>query len=242
MKKTIVLFDVDGTLTHPRKKAAPEILGFLEELHDYVDIGIVGGSDLHKIQEQLGDVLNYKFIDYVFSENGLVAHGGGVLINKMSLSRYLGEDYLQEITNFCLGYLSQIKLPVKRGTFIEYRAGMLNVSPIGRSCSQEERDEFEEYDKIHKVRETMIDVLRNEFDGLTYSIGGQISFDVFPEGWDKTYCLKFLQEYKDIYFFGDKTFAGGNDYEIFISPLVKGSTVTSPDDTVKQCRSLFMSE
>lgn len=26
--------------------------------------------------------------------------------------------------------------------------GMLNVSPIGRNCSQEERDEFERYDKV----------------------------------------------------------------------------------------------
>lgn len=35
-----------------------------------------------------------------------------------------------------------------RGTFIEFRSGMLNVSPIGRNCSQEERDEFERYDKV----------------------------------------------------------------------------------------------
>lgn len=35
-----------------------------------------------------------------------------------------------------------------RGTFIEFRMGMLNVSPIGRNCSQEERDEFERYDKV----------------------------------------------------------------------------------------------
>ena len=27
---------------------------------------------------------------------------------------------------------------------------MLNVSPIGRNCSQEERDEFERYDKVRE--------------------------------------------------------------------------------------------
>ena len=31
---------------------------------------------------------------------------------------------------------------------MEFRSGMLNVSPIGRNCSQEERDEFEKYDKM----------------------------------------------------------------------------------------------
>jgi hypothetical protein len=34
------------------------------------------------------------------------------------------------------------------GTFIEYRTGMLNISPIGRNCSHAERDAFEEYDKV----------------------------------------------------------------------------------------------
>lgn len=68
---------------------------------------------------------------------------------------------------------------------------MINVSPIGRNCSVEERDEFEKYDKEHLIRKTFVEALQKEFDGenLTFSIGGQISFDVFPKGWDKSYCL-----------------------------------------------------
>lgn len=40
----------------------------------------------------------------------------------------------------------------------------------------------------------MVEAMKNEFAdlNLTYSIGGQISFDCFPAGWDKTYCLNFL--------------------------------------------------
>lgn len=39
-------------------------------------------------------------------------------------------------------------------------------------------------------------------------LGGQISFDVFPQGWDKRYSLKHLEkdQIENIYFFGDKTF------------------------------------
>jgi hypothetical protein len=33
-------------------------------------------------------------------------------------------------------YISDLDIPVMRGTFIEFRNGMLNVSPIGRNCSQ----------------------------------------------------------------------------------------------------------
>lgn len=35
-----------------------------------------------------------------------------------------------------------------RGTFIEFRNGMLNISPIGRNCTVEERMEFSEIDKV----------------------------------------------------------------------------------------------
>ena len=42
-----------------------------------------------------------------------------------------------------------VPLPTHRGTFIEFRNGMLNISPIGRSCTPEERIEFSELDKVH---------------------------------------------------------------------------------------------
>ncbi|KAM3207279.1 hypothetical protein ACQJBY_062468 [Aegilops geniculata] len=103
---------------------------------------------------------------------------------------------------------------------------MINVSPIGRNCSQEERDDFEKYDKVHNIRPKMVSVLREKFGhlNLTFSIGGQISFDVFPKGWDKTYCLRYLEEFKEIHFFGDKTYKGGNDHEIFESDRTVGHT------------------
>lgn len=28
----------------------------------------------------------------------------------------------------------------------------------------------------------------------------------FVQGWDKTYCLQFVQEFEEVHFFGDKTF------------------------------------
>lgn len=80
-----------------------------------------------------------------------------------------------------------------------------------------------------------------------YSIGGQISFDVFPTGWDKTYCLHHLKnekeisgvEYTDIHFFGDKTSKGGNDYEIFEDNRTVGHSVENPDDTMRQLKKIF---
>ena len=132
----------------------------------------------------------------------------------------------------------------QRGTFFEFRSGMFNISPIGRNCSREERNDYEKFDLEHKVREKMVALMRTEFADLdlTYSIGGQISFDVFPTGWDKTYCLKFIEpsEYDEIHFFGDKTFVGGNDYEIFTHERTIGHMVTSPEDTKAKCTEIFI--
>ena len=120
---------------------------------------------------------------------------------------------------------------------------MLNISPIGRNCSREERNDYEKFDLANNVRKNMVKAMENKFAhlNLKYSIGGQISFDVFPKGWDKTYCLNFIkaEDYDEIHFFGDKTFEGGNDYEIFTHERTIGHTVTSPEDTIQQCKSLF---
>lgn len=238
-KRIMCLFDVDGTLTKPRNKIEPHLEDFLyNKVKQICTLGLVGGSDFKKISEQMnGDDVVKKF-DYVFAENGLLRYKNGVLVGQESIQRYMGEEKLQKVINFCLGYLSKISLPVKRGTFIEFRNGMLNVSPIGRSCSQAERDDFEKYDKIHNIRKNMIETLKLEFPniGLTYSIGGQISFDVFPNGWDKTYCLQHLENegYEQIHFFGDKTDVGGNDYEIFHDSRTIGHKVMNPDDTKLQ--------
>lgn len=242
-KDVIALFDVDGTLTKPRLSATPEMLDFLHKLRSKVYIGMVGGSDLRKQREQLGDNVLDMF-DYCFAENGLVAYKGSSLLAEASLQQHLGEERLHKLINFILRYIADLDIPVKRGTFIEFRKGMLNVSPIGRNCSQEERCAFEQFDNNAKVRSTMVAKLREEFADydLTYSIGGQISFDVFPNGWDKTYALRFVQdEFRDIHFFGDKTYKGGNDHEIFESERTIGHTVTSPEETMAICTKTFLS-
>jgi hypothetical protein len=72
--------------------------------------------------------------------------------------------------------------------------------------------------QVHGVRGAFVKVLQERFVdyGLTYSIGGQISFDIFPNGWDKTYALRHVEKegFEEIHFFGDKTFkAWGFLYE-----------------------------
>ena len=134
--------------------------------------------------------------DYVFAENGLVAYKDGQILDIQvevhctcksarkgpkesathvrccelfqNIRKFIGEEMLKQFINFCLHYIADLDIPIKRfllsfmmmklcsslpskcfrGTFIEFRNGMINVSPIGRNCSREERLEFYEYDKV----------------------------------------------------------------------------------------------
>lgn len=56
-----------------------------------------------------------------------------------------------------------------RGTFIEFRNGMINVSPVGRNASNAERAAFEKWDLETGCRKRMVATLRKEFAdyGLT---------------------------------------------------------------------------
>ncbi|RDW77257.1 phosphomannomutase-1 [Coleophoma cylindrospora] len=249
---TICLFDVDDTLTPARRRVTPEMLQLLHTLRQNVAIGYVGGSDMAKQQEQLGaaDIPVTSLFDFCFAENGLTAYKSGVPLASQTFIKWIGEAKYKDLVKFILHYIADLDIPIKRGTFIEFRNGMINVSPIGRNASVEERNAYNEYDLEHKVREKFVSVLQEKFAdlGLTYSIGGQISFDIFPAGWDKTYCLQHLEadakkpggvEYTTIHFFGDKTFKGGNDYEIYSDPRTIGHAVTCPDDTAAELKKLF---
>jgi len=248
----LVLFDIDGTLTPARQEVRPDMLECLQKLNRQkdIDIGFVGGSDLRKQIEQLKEE-NFKLFKWRFSENGLLAFKDDQCIGKQSFVETLGEQHFKKFINITLHVLSETDCPVKRGTFIEYRNGMLNISPIGRACSQSERDDFFKYDMQFNVRLDMIQKIDKLWKlylkenllilpEICFSIGGQISVDVFPKGWDKTYCLQFVEDqYDEIYFIGDSTDKGGNDYEIYIDKRVKGYKVEKYQDTIELLTTIF---
>ena len=113
-KKVLALFDVDGTLTPARQTISTEMKKFIsEELRQHVKVGIVGGSDLIKQQEQIGNDA-VSLVDFNFSENGLVAYKDGSLLAKQSIQAHLGEDNIKELVNFALRYFADLDLPFKR--------------------------------------------------------------------------------------------------------------------------------
>ena len=110
--RIMALFDVDGTLTIPRGEITSEMMTFMKDLSKKITVGIVGGSDLPKQEEQLGSGI-VNIFPYNFSQNGLVAYKNGELLEIQTISKYLGEDNVKKIVNWVLDYLSKVDIPVK---------------------------------------------------------------------------------------------------------------------------------
>lgn len=168
------------------------MLQLLSALRQKTAIGFVGGSNLVKQQEQIGDPASTSvtsLFDYCFAENGLVAYRMGESLPATSFISWLGESRYKKLVKFILRYIADLaddedgeKMPVMRGTFVEFRNGMINVSPIGRNASAEERQAFEAFDREAKIREKMVGALREEFRdyGLTYVSSRKCFFFLNP--------------------------------------------------------------
>jgi len=99
------------------------MLQLLSQLRHKCAIGFVGGSNLIKQQEQLGtpSVAVTTLFDFCFAENGLTAYRMGQALPSTSFIGWLGEERYKQLVNFCLVYVAGLDIPVKRGTFVEFR-------------------------------------------------------------------------------------------------------------------------
>lgn len=261
----LILFDVDGTLATPAQPAKAEIIEMLAELRKHYTVGIVGAGDFQKQQMQLGGADLCSRLDFVFSENGVHAFRGQQNLHCKSISEHLGEGRWAAFQSALEAILAAEKHEAERllqqatsntdaklasrNTFLEIRQCTVNVCPIGRAptLSKEHRGAFDTLDRSAGMRHRVLAQLQKEFGPQTeyqlqFSIGGQIGIDVCPIGWDKTFCLQFVdeQEFKTVHFFGDKTEEGGGDHEIYVHPRTIGHSVVSAEDTMKQVKELFL--
>ena len=228
----IYLFDIDGTLTQPRQKMASEhVLMFLSWMTNK-NVYLVTGSDYPKVKQQLPDSIIRKCNGTFCSmANQFIQNNKIIYENKWEPTQSLKDDL-----NFL--YKSS-EFPHKGKTIIEPRVGMVNFSIVGREASQEQRDIYSRWDKAMNERESIVKILSNKYTNLDFKIGGQISIDIQPNGANKSQASKWLREkFKgcELYFFGDKCFESGNDYDIVkdIDEHGDGKTfnVESPSDTI----------
>jgi len=227
----VYLFDIDGTLTPPLKKMEQEFLFFFLSWSQNKKVYLVGGSDKKKIETQVPSSV-FRRCSGMFCCMGNEFWQGEQLIYKNDWKPPI--ELIADLCNFQMNS----PYPIKRKNYLEERVGMLNFSVAGRDSNTEERKRYWEWDKVNKEREKIAEKISKDFPELEAKIGGQISIDIQPKGYNKSQASRWVRENIDenIFFAGDKCFEGGNDYDIYLDVKNKGGTavqVESWRDTVK---------
>jgi len=196
------VFDVDGTLTPSRLRIKPEFEEFFLNWMKDKRVYLVTGSDADKTKEQVGEKI-WKGVTKAFQSCGNQIYKNGTIEfeNPWVPSSEL-IDYLNQL-------LKLSHCPEKTSNHIESRVGLLNFSPVGRNCTQDQRESYNEWDNDSRERLKFAKLIEESFPDLEASVGGQISIDIHPRGANKSQVRDLIQG--PIWFFGDKTGPGGND-------------------------------
>lgn len=239
----VILFDLDGTLTPARESITPENAAKLLSLLKHARVGIVTGSTLNYVIEQVGKEIFEAGLE-IFPCNGTehwVFRSGSweMLSEPISMRDYLGGEWrhMHKILHGMQGDLMEIipEMPLT-GQFVSYRGSMVNWCPIGREAGPADRKEFEEIDRTSNIRMGALVTLRDRLSclnrKLTVKLGGSTSFDIYPVGWDKSYVLRRFSSER-VWFVGDRCDPTGNDHEIYedLKKFGRSFSVSSPDDT-----------
>ena len=241
---------MDGTLTPPRKKIESRVIEALGNLQKIADIGIVSGSPYDYIHQQMG--IAWKVSDGLDPNNLVIMPCNGTQLfvhseestgfvkrNSTNMIDFLGREKYRIIVSILTDLQNQIiegfaDMPVS-GNFISFRGSTLNWCMIGRDADDTMRKEFVEIDKGLRIK------LHAKFEeelraadilNVSSSLGGSTSIDIYPTGWDKTYCLSHIEHHGDVYFVGDKCQPGGNDFELFQSLETISYETDGPSTTI----------
>ena len=230
----IVLFDMDGTLTPPRKSIEKNIENALISLSKVTKVGIVTGSDYDYVMQQCKPLFqkNEDFSNFfILPCNGTQMYvwdkkewetGSWKKVFGLNMRDHLGEETYRKLIFSLLEkmYTTHMTNPYKfptTGHFISYRDSLINWCPPGRNATPEDRKEFIKYDKENNLRIRALERFnRTELvKDLCFSLGGSTSIDVYPCGWDKTYALKHFKDH-EAWFVGDRcTDPNGNDKPLY---------------------------
>ena len=250
VNRDIVLFDMDGTLTEARQPFASFLSSPLWSLGYVADIGIVTGSDMNYVEEQLHELIVKHSIRYhlhILPCNGTKWYKppqfpveNHELVYDVNMESEIGKEKYRKLMEILIqlqAELTDYDIPLS-GHYISARGSMINWCPIGRSANDKQRNYFKKFDKNSNLRRQAFMKLRllldsNDMQNVIVKLGGDTSFDIYPVGWDKTYALRHFSG-KNVWFVGDRARSPkGNDYEIFQACGRRSFHTSGPKETLE---------
>ncbi|QJU57893.1 HAD-IIB family hydrolase [Sphingomonas sp. AP4-R1] len=216
--KTMIAFDLDGTLAASKQPLQDDMAATLKALLDVASVAVISGGDWPQFDKQVasrlpeGTKLERLFL-MPTTGSKLYRHRDG------QWTRIYAEDFSRDEHDHILQALQKA---VKAcgydqektwGQQIEDRGSQITFSALGQEAPL---DAKEKWDPDQKKRGAMQAIIEKELPGLSVKVGGSTSIDITREGVDKAWAIGKLCEHSgvardEILFMGDAIFPGGND-------------------------------
>jgi phosphomannomutase len=242
--KTLIVFDLDGTLAPSKAALDDEMANLLGRLLGVVKVAIISGGDFPQFQTQVLSRLpagsNLKNLSILpTSGTKFFVYDGEW---RKLYSEDLSDAQKQKIEAAIESAVAQAGFQPAQtwGEPIEDRGTQITYSALGQQAPLDEKAKWDPDFAKRKKIEAILDGTLPEF---SVRLGGSTSIDVTRPGIDKGYGIRKLRDVLGIpianmLFIGDAIFPGGNDYPAFQAGA-DSIEVRDPDETKRVVEAIF---
>lgn len=226
--KTLIVFDLDGTLAESKVAIDVEMAGLLDRLLGTMKVAVISGGAWPQFQKQV--------LAQLATGNGnSTVNGNGAGLDNLSMLPTCGTRFYQYAGEWKLLYAEDLTAAEKTkitaslkqacgsqqgdkaktwGDLIEDRGSQITYSALGQEAPLEDKKKWDpDFAKRVKIK-AILETLIPEF---AVALGGATSIDVTRKGIDKGYGIRKLRDVLHIaidqmIYVGDALMPGGNDY------------------------------
>jgi HAD superfamily hydrolase (TIGR01484 family) len=216
--KTLVVFDLDGTLAESKSSIDAEMAKLLDALLSVVKVAVISGGAWLQFAEQV--LAHLTPGDRLKNLSLLPTCGTKFYRYESKWELLYSEDFTDAEKKKIIGSLRKVmessdcQVGKVWGDVIEDRGSQITFSALGQQAPLPEKKKWDpDFTKRQRMK-VVLDKLIPEF---SVRLGGATSIDVTRHGIDKAYGIRKLRDVRGIpipemIFIGDAIFPGGNDY------------------------------
>jgi phosphomannomutase len=218
--KTLVAFDLDGTLAESKSAIDDEMAALLRKLLDVIKVAIISGGALPQFEQQ---VLGHLPKDAPLANLSILPTCGTKFVRYQEGWHTLYSEDLSDAQKHKIEVAienavaaADFKVGKVWGPQIEDRGSQITYSALGQQAPLDEKSNWDpDFSKRKKIK-ALLDASIPEF---SVQLGGTTSIDVTLPGIDKAYGIQKLRDILGIpidqmIYVGDALFPGGNDFPV----------------------------
>jgi len=238
--KKVLIADVDETICETCQEISSEMAVEIDRLvKQGYTWAFISGTKVDDLQKMISSKVKEEH--HLLATTGTnyvkVTPQGNDLIYQQSFSTEQKQEIMAALDKVITHF--DIRAMTTKEDQVQDRDSQITLSAIGRNAPIELK---KQYDPDGEKRKVWIGYLQDLLgDRYDYKIGGTTSLDITQKGLDKEWGIKEFAKQnnillKEILFFGDKIYPGGNDYPA--SKIVDCIAVKNPEDTLRELRKI----